>query len=41
VEEKPVGWDKDFAEKNCEVYWKGTWEYVDGIPQPIANEEVA
>lgn len=41
VEEKPVGWDKDFAENNCEVYWKGTWEYVDGIPQPIANEEVA
>lgn len=38
AEEKPVGWDKDFALNNCEVYWKGTWEYVDGVPQPIVNE---
>ena len=38
VEKKPWGWHKDFALDNCDVYWKGSWEYVDGIPQPIVNE---
>ena len=35
---KPSGWDKDFAFDNCTVYWGGTWEYVDGVPQPIVSE---
>ena len=38
VEKIPYGWDKDFALNNCKVYWKGTWEYVDGVPKPILNE---
>ena len=36
--EKPSGWDDDFALVNCIVYWGGTWEYVDGVPQPIVSE---
>ena len=38
VSKIPWGWHKDFALNNCEVYWKGTWEYVDGVPQPIVSE---
>lgn len=38
VEKIPYGWHKDFALNNCKVYWKGTWEYVDGVPKPILNE---
>ena len=34
----PWGWNKDFALNNCVVYWGGTWEYVDGVPQPIVSE---
>ncbi len=38
VSERPAGWHDDFALNNCTVYWGGTWEYVDGVPQPIVNE---
>ncbi len=38
VDKKPSGWHYNFALNNCEVYWKGTWEYVNGVPQPIAEE---
>ena len=34
IEEKPTGWDENFAGENCKVYWGGTWKYVDGIPRP-------
>lgn len=34
IEEKPIGWDENFAGENCKVYWGGTWEYVEGIPRP-------
>ena len=37
ITKKPSGWDKDFAFDNCTVYWGGTWEYVDGVPQPIVS----
>lgn len=38
IEEKPIGWDENFAGDNCIAYWGGAWEYVDGIPQPIKNK---
>ena len=34
IEEKPIGWDENFAGENCKVYWGGTWGYVEGIPRP-------
>ena len=34
IEEKPIGWDENFAGENCKVYWGGTWKYVEGIPRP-------
>ena len=34
IEEKPIGWDENFAGENCKVYWGGTWKYVDGVPRP-------
>ena len=34
IEEKPIGWDENFAGENCKIYWGGTWKYVDGIPRP-------
>lgn len=38
VDKKPSRWHYSIALNNCEVYWKGTWEYVNGVPQPIAEE---
>ncbi len=38
VEAKPSGWEYGFAGDNCKVYWKGKWEYVNGVPQPISNK---
>ena len=38
VEAKPSGWEDGFAGDNCKVYWKGKWEYVNGVPQPITNK---
>ena len=34
IEEKPIGWDENFAGENCKIYWGGTWGYVDGVPRP-------
>lgn len=35
VERRPLGWKRDFASINTKVYWKGEWEYKNGIPTPI------
>lgn len=38
VNEKPFGWHNAFASNDCVIYWGGTWEYIDGVPQPIISE---
>ena len=38
IDKKPSGWNDDFEFDSCGVYWGGTWEYVDGEPQPIIND---
>ena len=34
IEEKPIGWDENFAGENCKIYWGETWKYVEGVPRP-------
>ena len=33
---KPSGWNSNWNNSNRPVYWAGQWEYVDGVPTPIA-----
>ena len=34
VESKPSGWNSEWNYSECPVYWKGQWEYVNGVPTP-------
>ena len=34
TESKPSGWHSSWNYSNRPVYWKGEWEYVNGVPTP-------
>ncbi len=36
VSSKPSWWNSNWNNSNRSVYWAGQWEYVDGVPTPIA-----
>ena len=41
AESQPAGWDSDWNPDNCQKYWSGEWEYVDGVPMPYVEISTA
>ena len=34
----PDGWADPRGHSSSQVYWKGQWTYVNGVPTPIISE---